>query len=99
MATSLSAVVTKPHESVELRAVQIPDLEPGGMPGKVEAATLCGTDVHIWEGGMGARNLHPYIPGHETAMIIEEMNGPRTDLLGKPLAIGDRVLCAYPRCG
>jgi threonine dehydrogenase-like Zn-dependent dehydrogenase len=99
MGTSLSAIVTQPHEDLELQPIQIPDLGPGDMLARVEAATLCGTDVHTWERSLGRGPFHAYIPGHETAMVIEEMNGPRVDILGAPLEVGQRVLCAYPRCG
>ncbi|MPZ49530.1 MAG: zinc-binding dehydrogenase [Dehalococcoidia bacterium] len=99
LTSSLAAVVTKPHEELEIKPIPIPDLEPGAMLGRVEAATLCGTDVHAWERNLGRAPFNAYIPGHETAMVIEQMNGPRTDLLGNPLQVGERVLCAYPRCG
>jgi threonine dehydrogenase-like Zn-dependent dehydrogenase len=99
MGTSLSAIVTQPHQDLELQQIQIPDLGPGDMLARVEAATLCGTDVHTWERSFGRGPFQAYIPGHETAMVIEEMNGPRVDILGDPLEVGQRVLCAYPRCG
>ncbi len=99
MTQSLAAVVTGYKERLELRSIDHPDLEPGAMIGRVEAATLCGTDLHIWEGGGRAQEGLPYIPGHETALIIEEMNGPREDVLGTQLRPGDRVISAYPFCG
>ena len=99
MTQSLAAVVTGFKEPLELRNIDHPDLEPGAMLGRVEAATLCGTDLHIWSGGGRAQEGLPYIPGHETALIIEEMNGPREDVLGTQLRPGDRVISAYPFCG
>ena len=97
MTECLAAVVTDYNGPLVTRKVTVPDLKPGAMIGKVEAATLCGTDVHIWHGGIPASP--PYIPGHETVVTIAEMNGERRDVLGMPLGIGDRVITAYPFCG
>ena len=97
METCKAAVVTGFREATEVRDVPMPDLEPGGMLVQVEAATLCGTDVHMWHGGP-ARML-PYIPGHETSGRIVAMNGARWDVQGRALQEGDRVLSAYRFCG
>jgi threonine dehydrogenase-like Zn-dependent dehydrogenase len=97
--TCRAAVITAFNEPLEVRAVEIPELEPGGMLTHVEAATLCGTDVHRWHGSLGIAGSLPFIPGHETCGIVAEIRGSRTDLLGRPLRQGDRVLWAYPSCG
>jgi threonine dehydrogenase-like Zn-dependent dehydrogenase len=93
-----AAVVTRSHSPVEVQDIRIPDLEDGGALAEVEAATLCGTDVHFWDGQMRAEGM-PYIPGHETAGRIVEVKGERLDILGQPLKAGDRILWAYPWCG
>ena len=56
-----AALVTKSHGPVEVRDVREPELEPTGMLAEVEAATLCGTDVHFWDGMLtpGRHALHP----------------------------------------
>ncbi len=97
MADCLGAVITAIDQPLEMQRVQIPELEPGAMLGRVEAATLCGTDVHRWHGS--DPTIIPYIPGHETAMTIADMNGPRWDNLGEPLNVGDRIISCYPSCG
>ena len=96
MADSRVAVVTGLNQPLEIQKFPLPELEPTAMLARVEAATLCGTDVHRWH---GAQNLIPYVPGHETAMSIVDMNGPRWDNLGEPLKEGDRILSAYSSCG
>ena len=40
------------HQPFEVRDVPIPDPEPGAILVKNEVATMCGSDVHIWEGGL-----------------------------------------------
>jgi L-iditol 2-dehydrogenase len=97
--TCRAAVITAFNQPLEVRQVQIPELAPGGMLARVEAATLCGTDIHRWHGGADVAKELPYISGHETCGIVEALNGERKDLLGRPLQRGDRVLWAYPSCG
>jgi L-iditol 2-dehydrogenase len=93
-----AALVTKAHGPVEVRDVKVPELEYTAMLLEVEAATLCGTDVHFWEGQIRAEGL-PYIPGHETAGRVLEIKGQRFDIFGEQLKTGDRILMAYPWCG
>ena len=100
-ATCKAAVIVGYGQPLIVTDVEIPALEPGGVLVEVEAATLCGTDVHFWQHGedlLGPDKL-PYIPGHETCGRIVEINGSRTDNLGAPLAPGDRIIGAYPYCG
>jgi threonine dehydrogenase-like Zn-dependent dehydrogenase len=97
--TCRAAVITGSAQPLDVRRVEIPELEPGGMLARVEAATLCGTDVHRWHGGPAVAEELPFIPGHETCGVVAELNGERKDLLGRPLQRGDRVLWAYPSCG
>ena len=99
MPQSLAAVVTGVHQPPEVRPVPLPDIEPGGVLVKVDAATLCGTDVHIWEGPSLPKDAIPYIPGHETCGTVVEIGGSRTDLVGRPLKVGDRIIANYPFCG
>lgn len=99
MAGSLAAVVTGFEQPLELQQVPFPVLEPGALLLRVDAATLCGTDVHFWHGHIIDAERVPYIPGHETCGTIQEMRGERTDIVGQPLQVGDRVIAAYPYCG
>jgi L-iditol 2-dehydrogenase len=87
------------NEPLAVQRVPVPELEPGAVLVKVDAATLCGTDVHFWHGMMVTQENIPYIPGHETCGTIVDVRGERTDLLGQPLAVGDRIIAAYPFCG
>ena len=86
MAGSASAaVVTKFGSPLEIQEIQLPDPEIGSVLGKVDAATLCGTDVHIWSGHsfVGPEKI-PYIPGHETTAIAMEVHGDVRDTNGEP---------------
>ena len=98
----LAAVVSEHNEPLQVQPVPLPELEEGAILGRVEAATLCATDVHVWHGDLGSKagqSITPYIPGHETASVVVDVNGDRRDLLGEAIKPGDRVVVAYPFCG
>lgn len=95
---SRAAVLKAPRERVEIREIEILSPEPGAMIAQVEAATICGTDVHIWQG-----NLVPEWPvgmGHEMVGRIAALGkGVVRDAGDQPLQVGDRIVWAYPWCG
>lgn len=99
MADCRAAVITAHNEPLEIQRVPIPDLEPGALLVRIEASTICGTDVHRWHGGLGAGDSLPMITGHEPCGTIEAINGDRTDILGRPLQLGERVVWSYVSCG
>lgn len=87
-----------PRERVEIREIAIPLPEPGAIVAQVEAATVCGTDVHIWQG-----DVQPEWPvglGHEMVGRVAALGeGVALDAADQPLRIGDRIVWAYPWCG
>jgi L-iditol 2-dehydrogenase len=91
-------VITAPHEELEIWTVPIPDLAHGATLIRVDAATLCGTDAHRWEGHLPA-NDSPFVPGHETCGTIVDLRGDVRDILNVPLKAGDRVISSYAHCG
>lgn len=90
------ALITGVDKTPELSTAEIPELEPNAMLTEVQAATLCGTDIHLWH---SAGASMPYIPGHESCGIIVAKNGHRFDVTGESVEVGDRVIWAYPFCG
>src|ERR1700757_4983679 len=96
--TARAAVLNAPKQNVEIREIEILPPEPGAIVAKVEAATVCGTDVHIWQG-----DLQPEWPvglGHEMVGRIAALGeGVVHDSADQPLNIGDRIVWAYPWCG
>lgn len=109
MAESKVAVVTKFNAPLEVWQVPMPEIAAGGALARVEAATLCGTDAHRWQGHLtegGGVDLPfieptttPFVPGHETCSKLVETGGPLHDLMNQPLKVGDRVIASYPHCG
>lgn len=70
-----------------------PVLVPGTALVRVEHVTLCGTDLHIWEGEY--MNPFPIVQGHElVGRVIEVGDGDGV------VAVGDRVVVSPVRsCG
>ena len=61
--------VVKPERKAgaEVREVRVPEMGPTEVMVKVKVASVCGTDLHIYEWDRWAqRRIHPpLIPGHE----------------------------------
>ncbi len=68
MPSTMRAVV-KPEAApgAEIREVKIPSFGPNEVLVKVKVASICGTDLHIYNWDRWAQNrIHPpLIPGHE----------------------------------
>jgi len=94
-----AAVITAHNQPLEILRVPIPDLEPGALLVRIAASTLCGTDVHRWHGPLPKGDDLPVIIGHEPCGYVEAINGKRTDILGKPVKPGDRIIWSYVSCG
>lgn len=76
------------YEGSELRIEEVP--EPQSGPGEIriaiQAAGVCGTDLHAARGRLPVPDL-PVIMGHEGAGIVDTVGEGVTDL-----SVGDRVL-------
>ncbi len=73
--------------SVELREVPIPKIGPKDILLKVEAVSICGSDLHQWLGSISWKVNYPCILGHEFGgMIVQSGNEV------KAFKEGDRVV-------
>src|ERR1700723_3606323 len=77
--TMLAVVKPEAAPGAEIREVQIPIYAPSDVLVKVKVASICGTDLHIYEWDRWAQGrIHPpLIPGHE--------------FCGEVVALGDEV--------
>ena len=75
-----AAVFTRPG-LVELTDLPTPSAGPGEILLKVEAATLCGTDLRIRSGAKSAGVVPGTVKGHELAGRIEQV-GDGVDRVG-----------------
>lgn len=99
--TSRAAVVRAFKAPVCIEEVPIPDeIEPGAILTKVHACSVCGTDIHLWQGEIALRVDLPVILGHEMVGEIVAMGpGADRDSIGQDLRIGDRICWTHTSCG
>ena len=98
---SRSAVVRTFGDPIRIEEVPIPrEIEPGAILTRIEMCSVCGTDVHLWQGSLATKITLPVILGHEMVGRIVQMGaGPHRDSVGQPLQIGDRLTWAHTSCG
>src|SRR5215467_9056221 len=65
--TMLAVVKPEPKAGIEIREVGVPKIGPSDVLVKVRVASICGTDLHIynWDRWAQGRIRPPLIPGHE----------------------------------
>lgn len=95
-----AAVFAGPGSPHEIRSFPCPEPAGGEVLVRVAACTLCGSDLHTYDGRRSAPV--PTVLGHEILGVVEALgpDAPRQDLAGEPLRIGDRVTWAVAAsCG
>jgi L-iditol 2-dehydrogenase len=102
--TCRAAAMVGPGVPLAILDVQVPArLEPGAILVRTTAATVCATDVHLWEGSVGSKEAgsqFPVILGHETTGRVARLGaGVSTDSIGQPLREGDRIVWTHGFCG
>lgn len=92
----IAAVLEAPGR-MDLREVKDPKCPPGGLLLKVEASSICSTDVKMYESGQ--RDLvYPRILGHEISGVVSERDG-RGPGVGERVQIYPGVCCgSCPPC-
>lgn len=87
--SNMPAVVNYALEShsVELREVSVPEIGEEDVLLQVKAASICGSDLHQWLGGISWKVNYPCILGHEFGGVITQV-GKRV----KGFKEGDRVV-------
>ena len=76
----------KPH-AVEIREVEVPECGDDDVLLEVKAASVCGSDIHQWEGKQSWTVSYPIILGHEFGGVIKEVGKNVT-----AWKVGDRVV-------
>ena len=88
---ALAAVLRTFGAPLVLEEVQVPSLAPGQVLVEVEAAGVCGSDVHMWR-GQDPRTPLPIILGHEGVGRVVDSRGEKRDIHGQRVMAGARVL-------
>jgi threonine dehydrogenase-like Zn-dependent dehydrogenase len=76
---------------LSVEQVEVPALMEGQALVRVEAAGVCGSDVHMWQ-GRDPRTPLPIVLGHEAVGRVVEVCGHRRDIHGQPVLAGQRLL-------
>ena len=93
----MRAAVFKGPNEVEIENVPDPVAEPGGIVLKVEACTICGTDIRTYRHGNNDIQL-PQVLGHELVGTVTEVGGTGTNLeVGRRVAVNPGVSCGHCR--
>src|ERR1700759_4821188 len=80
--TMLAVVKPEPAPGTEIREVPKPKFGSSDVLVKVKMASICGTDLHIYQWDQWAqRRIHPpLIPGHEFCGIVEAVGDDVTSV-------------------
>lgn len=96
-----AAVLRKFKDPLKIEDVPIPrHVEPRAALVKMEACSICGTDVHLWQGSLSLKVDLPVIIGHEmVGRIVSLGEAVRSDSVGQDLKVGDRIVYTHTSCG
>jgi threonine 3-dehydrogenase len=106
MPQSMKAVVKgRAAAGLEVRQVPIPQVGPNDVLVKVRAASICGTDLHIyrWDPWAAGRVRPPVVVGHEVCgEVVERGSMVTTPAMGDFVSLESHVVCntcAFCRTG
>lgn len=89
---------TRPEPGVEIIEVPEPQVRPGTVKLKLEAASVCGTDLHIysWDAWSASRIKPVRIIGHEFCGTVVEVGEGVTDRkVGDFVASESHIVCGH----
>ncbi len=90
----------RPEPGVEIIEVPEPQIVPGTVKIKLEAASVCGTDLHIysWDAWSAGRIKPPRIIGHEFCGTVIELGEGVTDrAVGDFISSESHIVCGKCR--
>jgi 2-desacetyl-2-hydroxyethyl bacteriochlorophyllide A dehydrogenase len=88
-----AAVLEKYHE-FKVRQLAEPKVKDGEVLVRVNFASICGTDQHIFTGDFHPRTNPPFTPGHEFAGVVEEIGaGVEGFRVGQRVAVDPIIWC------
>jgi threonine dehydrogenase-like Zn-dependent dehydrogenase len=92
MMKAKAAVMVEFSKPLVIREFDIPRLEDSDILVKIEAAGVCGSDVHYMWSGRDSRTPLPLIIGHEGIGCIAQIKSEKRDIEGKKLREGDLII-------
>ena len=106
MTETMRAVVkSAPGPGFEMRRVPIPAIGPADVLVRVRAASICGTDLHVyrWDPWAASRVQPPVVVGHEVCGdVVDRGSMVTTPNIGEFVSLESHVICntcAFCRTG
>jgi len=99
--SSQAAVLRQFRTPLRIEEVPVPKaIEPGAILTRIETCSICGTDIHLWQGSLALKVELPVIIGHEmVGRIVALGSGAERDSIGQTLRAGDRITWTHTSCG
>ena len=76
---------------LEMRELEIPVLQDSEVLVRIDAAGVCGSDVHMWK-GEDERTPLPIVLGHEGVGTVVDVKGRKQYVTGETVKEKDRIL-------
>lgn len=92
----MKAAVLVERQKIEIADVDRPEPGPHEVIVAPKFASICGTDVHIWQGQFEGRVKYPTIMGHEFAGIVEAVGEQVREVQpGDKVAVDPIIPCMH----
>jgi threonine 3-dehydrogenase len=106
MTKTMKAVIkARPGPGLEAAEIPVPSIAPDEVLVKVRAASICGTDLHIyeWDSWAAGRVKPPIVAGHEICGdVVDRGSAVSTPEIGDFVSLESHVICntcSYCRTG
>jgi threonine dehydrogenase-like Zn-dependent dehydrogenase len=98
---SRAAVLRRFAAPLAIEEVPVPrEIETGALLVRIDACSVCGTDVHLWQGSLSTTIQLPVILGHEmVGRIVALGRDADYDSVGRRIGPGDRIVWTHTSCG
>lgn len=96
----MKAAVLKSYRKFSWEEKDIQNPGPGEVQIRITYASICGTDMHIFNGDFHPRTPVPFIPGHEMAGVVEQTGSEiSTFSKGEKVVVDPIIWCGEcPAC-
>lgn len=105
---NMKVAVLESYNHFVWKEVETPRVKPGEVLVRIQFASICGTDMHIFPGDFHPRTQVPFIPGHEMGGVVAEVDeGVSGFEPGDKVAVDPIIWCGecpackrkhYPAC-
>ena len=96
----MQAAVLSKYGRIEWKQVPTPVPKANELLVRVQYASICGSDIHVFKGEFHPRTPVPFIPGHEFAGVVEKVGCDMDGYaVGEQVAIDPIIWCGEcPAC-